>query len=79
MLRTLSPLTLAALALAGGATVALAEDKPIVIGITAPIQLQVGRDTVDATQLAIDEGRASRTSGGCVKIITMTELRASPG
>lgn len=55
MLRTLSPLTLAALALAGGATVALAEDKPIVIGITAPIQLQVGRDTVDATQLAIDE------------------------
>ena len=55
MRQIISPLALATLALAGGVSVALAEDKPIVIGITSPIQLQVGRDTVDATQLAIDE------------------------
>ncbi len=48
-------LAMAALALVAGGTAARADDKPIVIGITAPIQLQVGRDTVDATQLAIDE------------------------
>ncbi|MGO8920131.1 MAG: ABC transporter substrate-binding protein [Stellaceae bacterium] len=55
MRRLITPLALAALALVAGATVALADEKPIVIGVTAPIQLQVGRDTVDATQLAIDE------------------------
>jgi branched-chain amino acid transport system substrate-binding protein len=38
---------------AGGA--ALAEDKPILIGADSPIQLQVGRDTVDALQMGIDE------------------------
>lgn len=48
-------LAMAALALVAGATAARADEKPIVIGVTAPIQLQVGRDTVDATQLAIDE------------------------
>jgi branched-chain amino acid transport system substrate-binding protein len=41
--------------LALSTTAALAEEKPIVIGATAPIQLQVGRDTVDALQIAIDE------------------------
>lgn len=41
--------------LAFSASVALAEDKPIVIGADSPIQLQVGRDTVDALQLGIDE------------------------
>jgi len=55
MRRLITPLAVAALALTAGATLALADEKPIVIGITAPIQLQVGRDTVDATQLAIDE------------------------
>src|SRR5258707_8130751 len=48
------------LALAGGAAVgwaaiARAEDKPIVIGVNTAIQLQVGRDAIDATKLAIDE------------------------
>jgi branched-chain amino acid transport system substrate-binding protein len=55
MPRMLSPVAVAALALLGGAAVAFADEKPIVIGITAPIQLEVGRDTVDATQIAIDE------------------------
>lgn len=44
-----------ALAVLGGASPALADEKPIVIGATTPIQVQVGRDTVDALQLAIDE------------------------
>ena len=51
-------LAMAALALVAGGAAARADEKPIVIGITAPIQLQVGRDTVDATQLAIDEVNA---------------------
>ncbi len=51
-------LAMAALALVAGGAGARADEKPIVIGITAPIQLQVGRDTVDATQLAIDEVNA---------------------
>jgi branched-chain amino acid transport system substrate-binding protein len=53
MLRSVLGCALATLAL--GASVALAEDKPIVIGTDTPIQLQVGRDTVDALQLGIDE------------------------
>ena len=48
-------LSCALAALALGATVALADDKPIVVGADSPIQLQVGRDTVDALQLGIDE------------------------
>ena len=49
-----------ALALAGAATLgwaaaARADDKPIVIGVNTAIQLQVGRDAIDATKLAIDE------------------------
>jgi branched-chain amino acid transport system substrate-binding protein len=52
----LRPASFCALAtLAFSTTVALADDKPIVIGADAPIQLQVGRDTVDALQLGIDE------------------------
>src|SRR5580704_2161502 len=43
-----------AAALAFAATVR-AEDKPIVIGVNTAIQLQVGRDAIDATKLAIDE------------------------
>lgn len=58
MRRLTTPLALAALALVAGAAAAPAQEKPIVIGITAPIQLQVGRDTVDAAQLAIDEVNA---------------------
>ncbi len=34
---------------------AAADDKPILIGVNAPIQLQVGRDTVDGVKMAIDE------------------------
>jgi branched-chain amino acid transport system substrate-binding protein len=55
MLRLLSSCAAAALAFVGSATLAVAEEKPIVIGADSPIQLQVGRDTVDALQLAIDE------------------------
>jgi len=54
-----TPLALAALALLAGGMAAAAEEKPIVIGITAAIQLQVGRDTVDAAQIAIDEVNAA--------------------
>lgn len=53
MRRLTTLLALAALTFVAGT--AAAEEKPIVVGITAAIQLQVGRDTVDATQLAIDE------------------------
>jgi branched-chain amino acid transport system substrate-binding protein len=53
MLRSTLSCALAALAL--GTTAALADERPIVIGADAPIQLQVGRDTVDALQLGIDE------------------------
>jgi branched-chain amino acid transport system substrate-binding protein len=50
----LAPL-LAGVALLGGVGTSAAEEKPIVIGIDSPIQLQVGRDTVDAVQMGIDE------------------------
>ena len=42
----------------GGAIVArpaAAEDKPILIGVNTAIQLQVGRDAIDAVKMAIDE------------------------
>ena len=50
----LSFCAVAALAVAGS-TAALADDQPIVIGADSPIQLEVGRDTVDALQMGIDE------------------------
>jgi branched-chain amino acid transport system substrate-binding protein len=48
-------LALAGVAALGLAASARAEDKPIVIGVNTAIQLQVGRDAIDATKLAIDE------------------------
>src|SRR5260221_5532337 len=48
-------LALAGVAAVGWAAIARAEDKPIVIGVNTAIQLQVGRDAIDATKLAIDE------------------------
>src|SRR5271166_5063692 len=39
----------------GMADRAAAQDKPIKIGINTAIQLQVGRDAVDAAKMAIDE------------------------
>jgi branched-chain amino acid transport system substrate-binding protein len=48
-------LALAGAASLGFAATARAEDKPIVIGVNTAIQLQVGRDAIDATKLAIDE------------------------
>lgn len=48
-------LTLAGVAALGLAAAARAEDKPIVIGVNTAIQLQVGRDAIDAAKLAIDE------------------------
>lgn len=45
-----------AVSLALASTMALAQaDKPIKIGITTAVQLQVGRDTRDGAQLAVDE------------------------
>jgi len=44
---------LVALAFAAGST--QADEKPIRIGIPTALQLQVGRDTLDAAQLTIDE------------------------
>jgi branched-chain amino acid transport system substrate-binding protein len=35
-----------------------AQSKPIRIGVTTALQVQVGRDTVDAMQMAIDEVNA---------------------
>lgn len=55
MPRLLSSCAAAALAFIGGTALAVAEEKPIVVGADSPIQLQVGRDTVDALQMAIDE------------------------
>src|SRR5690606_18508493 len=37
---------------------AFAQDAPIKIGVPTAIQLQVGRDTQDAVQMAIDEVNA---------------------
>src|SRR6266849_378084 len=48
-------LALAGAAAVGWAAIARAEDKPILIGVTTAIQVQVGRDAIDATKLAIDE------------------------
>ncbi len=46
----------AAMALVGSwAGAAFADEKPILIGITTAIQVQVGRDCVDGAKLAIDE------------------------
>ncbi len=45
-----------ALVLAATAGTALAQaDKPIKIGISTAVALQVGRDSTDCAQLAIDE------------------------
>lgn len=44
---------LMACAVTGAASAA--QDKPIRIGITTALQLQVGRDTIDAARIAIDE------------------------
>lgn len=49
------PLIGALLALLAVTGPALAQGKPIRIGLPTPIQVQVGRDTVDAAQIAIDE------------------------
>jgi branched-chain amino acid transport system substrate-binding protein len=43
------------IALALGASVASAQPKPIRIGVPTAMQLQVGRDTQDAIQMAIDD------------------------
>jgi branched-chain amino acid transport system substrate-binding protein len=40
---------------AASATVASAQNKPILIGINTAIQLQVGRDTIDGAKMAIEE------------------------
>lgn len=48
----------AALSLGAAAPQVLAQGKPIRIGVTTPIQLQVGRDTQDSVKMAIDEVNA---------------------
>lgn len=47
------------MALALGERTVLADGKPIRIGIPTALQLQVGRDTLDAAQLAVDEINAA--------------------
>jgi branched-chain amino acid transport system substrate-binding protein len=59
---TLSLALACALTLGAGAA-ARADDKPIRIGVNTAIQLQVGRDAIDATKLAIDE---INTRGGVI-------------
>ena len=39
----------------GFITAARADGPPITIGVPTSVQLEVGRDSIDATQLAIDE------------------------
>jgi branched-chain amino acid transport system substrate-binding protein len=47
--------TVTASALAGAAPAMAQETKPIRIGVNTAIQLQVGRDAIDAVKMAIDE------------------------
>jgi branched-chain amino acid transport system substrate-binding protein len=56
----------AALTIAGTwlSQTAAADEKPILIGVNTAIQLQVGRDAVDAAKLAIDEINAKGGAGG---------------
>ena len=56
MTRSMLRLGLAAMLAAGFMTAASAQDKkPILIGVNTAIQLQVGRDAVNAVKMAIDE------------------------
>jgi branched-chain amino acid transport system substrate-binding protein len=55
MRASISHLALLAAMTLVGTSAAQADDKPIKIGVDSPIQLQVGRDTVDSVQMAIDE------------------------
>ena len=57
--RSASYLLVVVMALALGEGLALADGKPIRIGIPTALQVQVGRDTIDAAQLAIDEINAA--------------------
>src|ERR1041384_4493832 len=57
--RSTSYLLVLVMALALVERTALADGKPIRIGIPTALQLQVGRDTIDAAQLAVDEINAA--------------------
>ena len=57
--RSVSYLLFVVMALALGEGLTLADGKPIRIGIPTALQVQVGRDTIDAAQLAIDEINAA--------------------
>jgi branched-chain amino acid transport system substrate-binding protein len=57
--RSASVLLVLVVALALVERTTLADGKPIRIGIPTALQLQVGRDTLDAAQLAVDEINAS--------------------
>jgi branched-chain amino acid transport system substrate-binding protein len=50
-----APLALAAVIAAAGPAAAQQDKKPILIGVNTAIQLQVGRDAVNAVKMAIDE------------------------
>src|SRR5215470_12656729 len=57
--RSASYLLVVVMALALGEGLTLADGKPIRIGIPTALQVQVGRDTIDAAQLAVDEINAA--------------------
>jgi branched-chain amino acid transport system substrate-binding protein len=69
----------AATTLALSASNAFAQaDKPIKIGITTPIQLQVGRDTKDGAQMAIDEINAKGGLLGRKLMLTVADETENP-
>jgi branched-chain amino acid transport system substrate-binding protein len=61
-----------------GARPAAAEDKPILIGVNTALQLQVGRDTIDAAKMAVDEiNAAGGVLGRKLTLITADEGEAA--
>ncbi|HEY1361582.1 MAG TPA: ABC transporter substrate-binding protein [Xanthobacteraceae bacterium] len=74
-----------ALSAAGVALAALAAppqsaaaDKPIRIGVNTAIQLQVGRDAIDAVRMAVDEvNERGRVLGGKLEVVVADEGEAA--
>lgn len=71
-----SMLVLAAGLLAG--TAVQAQDKPVKIGVTTPIQLQVGRDTQEAIKIAMDEINAKGGVRGRKLEMTVADETENP-
>jgi branched-chain amino acid transport system substrate-binding protein len=55
-----------------------AADKPIRIGVNTAIQLQVGRDAIDAVRMAVDEvNERGRVLGGKLEVVVADEGEAA--